>query len=318
MTNLLIRYLKLRKLRKEIERPKGKSVLRMAWPHPFHPDILQTSNVLSLEKMYILAWATVNNRDFITFNELINLPFLKNLHNTESFKEIKSCMFSKDGTRKNEKSICIDELIFGITNTHRIAKPFKTEKNTPARERFFYEAKKMAARSISIFKSYPEKGWFKYRFIYALEQNHRDALRVEHDMFNDFEILAQNFDNKNWPQPSTDQVFTTGWVMFSIGINMTVNILEIQCPIEDRAPFMRIIEPPAWTGYVLQHFLQYFILRGFTRFTMPTLKGRKHMIDEHVKTLESNYREIPKKFNFVRVGEDDVWTLDLSDKVLQQ
>ena len=86
----------------------------MGWSHPFKPAILQTSNVLSLEKIYLLGWMNAKKKDSITLGELTKLPFLKNLRETESFKNIKNFVYAQPGQDKNLRSITLDRLLVAV------------------------------------------------------------------------------------------------------------------------------------------------------------------------------------------------------------
>lgn len=330
MVNLLLRYLQASKYRSIIEIPRDPNLQH--WGTKLVTDVVQAQQNLSIEKTYCLAWMIVNKRETISLGDVVKIRQLRNLQKLDGAKKIKKYIYSCPGKVKRERQISAEELILSVEDTDRFHSIFQRDavenpwtlisSNPDAARRGFWAAriddfKKIHEKHIALFRAYPEKGENKLRAVMTFEVDHLTVLRLESFLQRDFEILYKQKDNVNWPPTQGKNNLKFGWVMFLPQIDGSIRIDEIQSPIEEplkdvKEAGSRMIRPPAFTGFMLQQFLQHFILRGVTRFTIPTLETRKAMTEEGLTTLESNYRELPKAFGFEKNGS--FWVLDFDQR----
>ena len=275
----------------------------------FNPPILQHAHHLSLVKIYCLSWMIARGRKSITLNEILEMKQLKNLHNEQQFKELKQLAWSKPGVRST-KAVSIDDVLYNLPHHDRFEIPSKKGFHPQWRDRLLLKAKKIHTKHISKIKAYADLVKPRQRSVMTFELNHADALRCESAMCVNFEVYRMQNGNATWPSTSSNDNMKFGWIVYRITSDTTIHITELQSPPEmvnvtkcKEAHYF--IEPPNWTGFMLQQFIQHFTLRGYTRFTIPTVEKRKsHLIDPS-KIIETNYRDLPRAFGFEK--EDNGW-----------
>lgn len=315
MILLLIRYLRFWKLRRSIEERHISKLQMDCFNFPFDPPIYQNEHHLSIVKMYCLAYMNAKAWKHLHLHDLLKIRSLKNLYNTKQFKQLKQLCWDKAGERK-DKFLTINEIIFDLPyhDRHQVT-PVKGN-NQVVRNRFLNKAKIIFSKHLTTVNAYADLVWPKTKFVMNFELNHCDALRIEPSLCRDFEVFRQQNSNITWPKTSNNNTsMKFGWVVFHFGFDSTIHITEIQAPVEMLIKLspnyqQRFFSPGDWTSFMLQQFLQWAILRGFTRFTIPTVEKRKSHVETGV-VFENNYRDLPKSFGFEK-RPDGWWWLDFN------
>jgi hypothetical protein len=248
----------------------------------------------------------------ISFDEIMQIPQLKNLHETEQFKELKTLAYN---AKKRGERVTIDQL-FHLPHHDRFNQPTKGGVNPTWRDRLLLKAKKIHKKFISKVRLDTDLVKPKTKRVMTFEVSHLDALRCESAMCVNFEVYRKQNQIEKWPKTSNPDLFMKfGWIVFWIQWSTgVVFITEIQSPVEminvtHDGHKHHFIEPPNWSSFMLQQFLQYMMLRGFRTFTLPSVEIRKSHVVEGVGFIESNYRDLPKAFGFTR-KEDGWWGLN--------
>lgn len=289
--------------------------------YQFVPPMMQNGNPFSTVKTYCLIWMLSRGKQFITFDEIMDMPVLKNLQNTEEFKLLKETCWAKEGDRKN-KRMYVEDFVF-MKNFDRFSTPCKNGLHTEWRDRMLMKAKKIAQTHFTIVKDYASltSRFFKHKFSMTFEVDHKDMLRLEPAFAVNYEVYLKQNAVERWPKTSNPKEnIKFGWITFTIDLSrQTVHIAEIQCPAEmvnknHNGEIHYFIQPMNWSGFMLQRFIQKMALRGFTRFTLPTVETRKKQ-SINKDLVESLYRELPKKMGFEKredKGGYDLWWLDFN------
>lgn len=311
MLDLLIRYLRFSKLRKSIEEPfDSKVILGDAQKYVFNPPIMQQERHLSLVKIYVLAWMNAYNRKSISMRDLKQMDSLKTLGEIDQVKELKSLLWKQPG-KPEDRTLTADQILFDLPHRDRFNIPTKGGVNPSWRDRLLTKAKKIHRKYFTTMRLDMQLVHPRRQGVMSFEISHLDALRCESAMCVNFEVYRKQNQIQEWPKTSDPDLFMKfGWIVFWIRWDGTIYINEIQAPVEmmnqtSSGELHHFIEPPNWSGFMLQQFLQYFVLRGFTRFTIPTVEKRKSHLVEGAKTVEMNYRELPRSFGFKK--EDNGW-----------
>jgi hypothetical protein len=305
MFNLLISYLLLRNHRKSIEASfDSNSVFNGDTNVAL--DIQQHGKHLSIVQIYCLAWMIARVQKTLSLTDIKDMTCFKNFHNLDQFKELKSIA--------NRKKVLNITDILDLSYQHRYNYPSEHGYHVQERNRMFLKSKDLHTKHLSRIKAYADLSWPTTKSVMTFELDHLDILRCEPMFGVNYEVYKNQNNILNWPKSSSENKIKFGWVIFWVDSNMSVNISEFQSPCESvnktrNGVLHHFVEPLNWTGFMLEQFIQYFVLRGFSRFSIPTLEYRKESTTSK-HSMDSHYREIPKAFGFKR--ETKEWVLDFN------
>jgi hypothetical protein len=305
MFNLLISYLLLRNHRKSIEAAfDSNSFFNTNIDLPL--NIPQHGKHLSIIQIYCIAWMIARVQKTLSLGDIRDMTCLQNFHNLDQYKQLKILAH-------NKKIISITDIL-NLPYHPRYDYPSKFGFHLKERNRMFNKAKCLHTKHLSRINAYSDLSWPTTKSVMTFELDHLAVSRCEPMFGINYEVYKKQNDITNWPKTSNENKIKFGWIIFWVDSNMSVNISEFQSPTESISTTKagvkhNFIEPLNWTGFMLEQLIQYFVLRGFSRFSIPTLEYRKESTtSKHL--MDSHYREIPKAFGFKREAKE--WVLDFN------
>lgn len=246
---------------------------------------------------------SAREKTVISFQEIMNADVLNNLHSTKQFAELKDLAWRK-------KKLTVEDIL-SLTHHDRFEFPSVGGFHAPLRERFLAKAKRIVKKKIHLVRARELVHPKFVRLCMQFELSHLDLLRAEPTFAINLEVYKKQNEIAEWPKTLGRDCFKFGWIIYWIDLNGTINITEIQSPVEminitDGGESHYFIEQMNWTGFMLQQFIQHYTLRGFTRFTIPTKEKRlSHTMNK--KLVESYYRDLPKAFGFSKRADGWYW-----------
>ena len=274
-----------------------------------NPPILQRQQNLSLVQIYSLAIMLQGNKDYLTLNEILDAEQMSNLHDLQMFAELKGKVWNKPGDRA-DKTYDVQEVL-SLPSRRRMTKPINFGTNVVARTRLWMKAMKIHQKHLSTY-DLKDRTLFAPRIVEVMtfEIDHLDALRCEPTLYRELEARRAVAIDSLWPKAAKEQNLLFGWIFFETHSDGSKTIHEIQSFVEHGDRFgdkFHMFAEMTWSGFMLEQFLQYFILRGVSNFRIPTVEL---LTNDGSKTTETYYRQLPRAFSFKK--NPNWWTLSFS------